>query len=581
MTDDNSREDVGRLRRIFGWLRARRGAIGLATLSGVLVFLSFPAWNLFPLAFIALIPVLLVTEKAARGRDALAWGWWMGLITNLGGFYWVAGMLEVYGFLPRPISIGLYAALCAQQGITWALAFGAGRWATLRGAPIWLAYPAALAVAEIANPLIFPWYFGNSQYLDAPFIQVAELGGVTLLSASLVLANVAILELATAASSRRRPLRWALVSAAVICAQFVYGFVRISQVEARIEAADSVRVGAVQANIGIYEKSDPESLLASLLLHQQISAELAAEGAELILWPETAYAPPAYFSTNDGPPRLDRRLMRDATALPPSSLPLPPRGEPEVELASLEELVPPQRGFDVPLITGTLMWRYRTEEEAAAAPTRRGNPYPIEIFNSAMLLGPDGAVLGTYDKTLRMIFSEYVPGGYAFYRLTGLSLYDMIPGAGDFQRGSPSMGFDVPVDGGTVRVGVMICYEDIMPAFGRAIHPGGPELIVNLTNDAWFLDTAEPELHLALSVFRSIEQRTTLIRATNTGISAVIDPVGRVVAATPTFEEATLLEDVPRMAGARTPFMRIGNWPSWGSALILLGIGIRHRRRAS
>ena len=580
MTDAQSTPAPGRAKRLAQWLVGRRNAFALATLSGVFVFLSFPAWNLFPLAFVALIPAIFVAEQAPRGRYALGWGWWMGLVTNLGGFYWVAGMLEVYGFLPRPVSLALYVALCAQQAITWGLAFGAGRWATLQGAPRWLAYPAALAAAEIANPLIFPWYFGNSQYLNAPFIQFAELGGVTLLSALLVLANVMIAELFGAVRAGRRPRRFALVAAALLVAQFVYGGVRIVQVEARIDEADSVRVGAVQANIGIYEKSDPESLLSSLRLHQELSAALADEGADLILWPETAYAPPAYFFATNGHPRLDRRLMRDATQLPSSGLPLPAEGAPESELATLEELVPPQRGYDVPLITGTLMWRFRTEEEAQAAPTRRGRPYPIEIFNSAMLLGPDGEVLGTYDKTLRMIFSEYVPGGYAFYRLTGLSLYDMIPGAGDFQRGSPSMGFDVPVDDELVRVGVMICYEDIMPAFGRAIHEGGPELIVNLTNDAWFLDTAEPELHMALSVFRSVEQRTTLIRATNTGISAVIDPVGRVVARTSTFEQATLLEDVPRLRSAQTPFMVIGNWPSWGSALLLFAIGVRHRRQA-
>jgi apolipoprotein N-acyltransferase len=271
--------------------------------------------------------------------------------------------------------------------------------------------------------------------------------------------------------------------------------------------------------------------------------------------------------------------MKSATQLPPSRAPLPPAGEPDAEDLGYEDLVPPQRGFSTPLITGTLFWRFRTADEAEAAPTRRGRPYPVEIFNSAMLLDSEGRIVDVYDKTLRMIFSEYVPGGYAFYRLTGISLYDVIPGAGDFQRGAPSMGFDVPLESGTARVGVMICYEDIMGSFGRAIHSGGPEMIVNLTNDAWFLDTAEPELHLALSVFRTVEQRTSLIRATNTGISAVIDPTGRIVAQTASHKPAVLLYDVPRMRGAQTPFMVFGNWPSACALVVLVITGLVHRRR--
>ena len=564
---------------MLNWIARSRGRFVVATLSGVLVFLSFPAWNVFPAAFLALVPMLALAESRGTARAALGWGWWMGLITNLGGFYWVAGMLKVYGFMPWSISIGLYALLCAQQGLTWAFAFGAGRWMTLRGAPLWLAYPSGIAIAEVANPLIFPWYFGNSQYLNLPFIQVAELGGVTLLSALLVLANVGLLEVYRWRRCGGPRPKLALAVAGVLALQFIYGGVRLAQVQSQIDQAESLRVGAVQANIGIYEKSDPESLLRSLLLHQQLSAQLESDGADLILWPETAYAPPAYFFAEDGPPQLERRLMRSATSLPPSTAPLPALGELDAAELHLADLVPPHRGFSTPLITGTLMWRFRTAEEAEAAPTRRGRPYPIEIFNSAMLLDGEGRVVDQYDKTLRMIFSEYVPGGYAFYRFTGISLYDMIPGAGDFQRGEPSLGFDLPLEAGTARIGVMICYEDIMPSFGRAIHPGAPEMIVNLTNDAWFLDTAEPELHMALSVFRSVEQRTSLIRATNTGISAVIDPRGAVVAQTGTHVEAVLLHDVPRMQASRTLFMRLGNWPTVAALCVLIGTAIRARRR--
>ncbi len=576
--DENKAKPPGRLKRFGAWAIGSRRTLSLATASGVLVFMSFPAWNFFPLAFFALVPMLLVAERASRARHALGWGWWMGFITNLGGFYWIAPMLKVYGFMPWSVTLILHGALCAQQALTWALVFWLGRWMTRRNAPMWLAYPAAIAVAETVNPLIFPWYFGNSQYLNLPFIQAAELGGVQLLSSMLVLANVAVFAAWKWKYGGGQFPRFAGVVAAILALQMLYGGIRIAQIDAEVAAAPTVQVGVVQANIGIYTKTDQSSLLQNLLLHQELSAELEAQGAELIIWPETAYGPPAYFAEGEGPPELSRILRRDSTRLPPSSAPLPTPENPGPATARLADLVPPQRGFTTPLITGTLFWRIRTDEEAALAPTRRGAPVSIELFNSAMLLDEEGIVLGTYDKTLRMIFSEYLPGAYALFRLTGFSIYDYVPMAGDFLAGQPTDGFVLPLNGEEIPIGIMICYEDIMPSFGRAIHSGAPEFIVNVTNDAWFLDTAEPELHLALSVFRTIEQRTSLIRSTNTGISAVMDPVGRVVAETETFVQTTLLHDVVRLKATTTPFMRLGNWSAWLGALVLAGVGLRTRR---
>jgi apolipoprotein N-acyltransferase len=372
-----------------------------------------------------------------------------------------------------------------------------------------------------------------------------------------------------------------LAAAAILVAQFIYGGVRVAQIDARVAMAPTIAVGLVQANIGIYTKTDSASLLENVLLHQELSADLEERGAELIIWPETAYGPPAYYAEGDDPPTLSRVLLRDSTRLPPSSLPLPSAESPGPATSRLADLVPPQRGFTTPLLTGTLFWQFRTDEERANAPTRGGTTVPIDIFNSAALLDEDGFVLGTYDKTYRMIFSEYLPGAYALFRLTGFSIYEVIPVAGDFRAGAPTDGLVLPFEGEDIRIGIMICYEDIMPSFGRAIHAGRPEFIVNITNDAWFLDTSEPELHLALSVFRTIEQRTSLIRSTNTGISAVMDPVGRVVASTDTFVKTTLLHEVPRLAATTTPFMLLGNWPGWLGGLTLLGVAIHARRKKS
>ncbi|MFT6400334.1 MAG: apolipoprotein N-acyltransferase, partial [Bradymonadia bacterium] len=224
----------GRIKRFVAWAKSSRRKTALASVSGVLIFMSFPAWNFFPLAFIALLPILLVAEKSDKARHAFGWAWWMGFITNLGGFYWIAPMLKVYGFLPWSVTLILYGMLCAQQALTWALVFGLGRWMTARNAPLWLAYPAAITLAESVNPQIFPWYFGNSQYLNLPFIQAAELGGVQLLSAALVLSNILLLSLWRWRSMGGRVPRPVLAAAAILVAQFIYGGVRVAQIDARV-----------------------------------------------------------------------------------------------------------------------------------------------------------------------------------------------------------------------------------------------------------------------------------------------------------------------------------------------------------
>lgn len=576
---------TSRVRKLLAWLKSRPGAlwtlrsdIAWATLSGVAVFLSFPAWNVFPLAFCAVIPLLVVCERASW-KTAFGLAWWMGLVTNLGGFYWVINLLQDYGYMPWSLSAFLYLLLCMQQALVWSCAIGVGRAATLRGVPALPAYVTGIVLSESLIPLIFPWHFGNSQSLNYAFIQSAELGGVVWLSALLMVANFAVWGLFQAARSRRRPSAGVALACAAIVANFAYGAIRIPQVEADIAAAPTLNVGLVQANIGIYEKGDSREEPSQLIAHQRLSALLEGQGAELIVWPETAYSAPQYaFTLDDGDLRLGGMLARDATSLPPSQSPLPSSAEEDaIARVPPDQRYAPQRGFTTPLLAGVVMLSQTDDARAASTPPRGGSPRRYDVHNAAMLLDSDGVVLGSYDKTYRMVFSEYVPGGHWLWSTFGINLYDMIPAAGDFYPGVPTDGLLLPTDDGDVRIGIMICYEDIMPDFGRAIHSGRPEMLLNLTNDAWFGDTAEPELHLALSVFRAIEQRTTLVRSTNTGISAFIDPTGRIVASTPTFEEATLLHPVPRM-NTTTLYMRLGNWV-FGGALLWLALAWGWARR--
>jgi apolipoprotein N-acyltransferase len=132
---------------------------------------------------------------------------------------------------------------------------------------------------------------------------------------------------------------------------------------------------------------------------------------------------------------------------------------------------------------------------------------------------------------------------------------------------------------GPYRIGVLICYEDILPGFARrVVRETRPHLLVNLTNDAWFGDTNEPWIHLALAKLRAVEHRRFLARATNTGVSAVIDPAGRVVTRSGTFTRETLQAEVA-LLDTTTVYARVGDWPSWAAVLAVTVLASFPRRR--
>jgi apolipoprotein N-acyltransferase len=174
------------------------------------------------------------------------------------------------------------------------------------------------------------------------------------------------------------------------------------------------------------------------------------------------------------------------------------------------------------------------------------------------------------------MFGEYLPLGETFP-----ILYKWSPNSGQFTAGTTLDPLRIIQGGAEHRVTTLICYEDIIPAFTRAaVNHADPEMLVNMTNDAWFGDSTEPWEHLALAKFRAIEHRKYLIRSTNSGVSAIIDPVGRVVAQTSTMTQETLLETVHWLAGGRTLYGLIGDGLWWLVALSAT-VGAFVRRRAS
>jgi apolipoprotein N-acyltransferase len=203
-------------------------------------------------------------------------------------------------------------------------------------------------------------------------------------------------------------------------------------------------------------------------------------------------------------------------------------------------------------------------------------------FNSAILLDADGRAAGHYDKVRLLAFGEYIPGIETFPWLRKL----LPPGTGRFTAGKGPALLNLPGPGGrTWKLGPVICYEDILQGFLRGVGQLHPNLLVNLTSDSWFGAATEPWEHLALAVFASVELRVSMVRAVNSGVSAFIDPNGRLVEKTyatdpyrnPRSEDG-LLVAAPWMPGAHTVYVAVGNLFAYlcvAATLILFGVAAR------
>ncbi len=572
----------------------------VAAICGTGVFLSFPRWDVYLLLIPALAVLWYRGAQVSRTR-----AFWMGLVagtvTNIGGFYWVVGLLRDFTGMPDALNMLLYVLLCAQQGALFAVAMLLAKSVKGRAFEMPFVFALAFLVVDSWWPMIFKWYLGNSQYLNHAVAQLAELGGVPMVTAW-VLAASAVVSAALLGWRRRGQgeagpsvtRHWAVWTSLILFCGALWGALRMAQIDARQAAAPTHRIGLVEANVGIFEKTDPRLFRNNLLIHQNLSAELERQGVQLIVWPETAYMERDFVGTSEPVESLEQArararllglLPRDIAWLPPSDAPLvASRDDDQRAGAPPQDTLPPQRGFRTPLLTGAVFVRMFTEEESMAAPPRgSGNRRSYGIYNSAMLLDADGRVLDVYDKNVLMPFSESVPLGRTLWNMFGINLYAVIPASGEMERGVPmEQAFELPAaDGQSYRAGVLICYEDIMAHMNRLlVARTEPHVIINVTNDAWFGKTSEPYLHLALATFRAIESRRWLVRSTNTGVSCFVDANGRVVSETSLDDAETLIEDVPMMPPARTMFAMLGHWIVWVAALALLRLWWSFRRRA-
>jgi len=435
-----------------GWI----WRLGLSGVGGVAVFLAFPTFDLWPLAWVAMVPTLFAVEGLSPKRHFWL-GLWAGFITNLGGFYWMTGMLMDFGHLPWAISFALNALLAVYQGLVFALWL----WllARLRAKSklgTWLLAPMAYVAAEFAIWFLFPWFYANSQYLAIPMIQICELGGVMLLSFLLVAANGALFDGLRALMAKRRKPAIILLAAWLLVplVNAGYGLLRMHMVDGQVAEATKLRVGMVEADVGIRGKEDRRKIDDNLVRNQRLSVDLARQGAELIVWPETAYPSQGVYARVPGQSEFRRYgiMPRNVVAVAQSSLAPPEHASEDRRLrVSREDIKVPQRGFTTPLLFGALTYRENPESRSVRHPG-------MDFLNTAILIDDKGEVLGVYDKVHRLMFGEYVPFSEYFPQI-----YEWVPEAGDLSKGTEVKSLPFR----DFKLGIMVCYEDILPAFGR------------------------------------------------------------------------------------------------------------------
>ncbi|MBS0013989.1 MAG: apolipoprotein N-acyltransferase [Desulfobacterales bacterium] len=490
--------------------------------------------------------LLLAGICRVRGRAAFLLGLLAGFVHYLLLLYWLVPTMHRYG--PMSVWLSFFALLLLAFYL--ALYTGVFAWAVtfVPVRPVFLVVwvPVCWVALEYAKTFLFtgfPWGLaGYSQYRYPVLIQSADLFGVYGVSFFVCAVSACFFLIFMHLFHGRwqnRPVgRGAAIAGLLLAAGFFaanggYGMFRLAQQDGAARPAGQLRVSVIQANIEQSLKWDDAYVETILDKYIRLSLSAGEKQPDLVVWPETAV--PFYFF-NDA--QRTRRVLDTAERM------------------------------KTPLLAGVPA--YERQEDSGG----------LDLFNSAYLIDHRGRVAGRYDKVHLVPFGEYVPLK-KWLPFVG----KIVPETGDFSPGRPGHLLSVGNPDTGADMGVQICYEIIFPHLSAAMARAGANVLVNITNDAWFGDTSAPFQHFSMAVFRAVENRRPVVRAANTGISGFIDPAGRIRASSGVFQTTSLTRDVTLAGGklgfyTRYPHLLPGLCAVAALVLVLAGLrkGLRTRR---
>jgi apolipoprotein N-acyltransferase len=567
---------LSRLGRADWWLYV------LAAMAGLATALALPRLGYWPLALVGLVPLFTAINNSSFSR-AFRLGLTAGFVHFLFMVSWLPRTMELYAGVHwslcylAPVVLALYLALF------WALFAGFYAWAVARGVPGLLAGPVFFTAAEVLRGWAFTGFawmpLGNLLAPAREMIQAADLIGVYGLSFLAVVINYGLYQALVRPAGRRSAAFHLALSVALAAFLLVYGQIRIGQVDRAGLAGPAVLVSVVQGNIPPQMKHDrrPHNIRRSIDTYGRLTLALQSEAAAVGRWVTewVPLEPPSWIS---GP----HLVIWPETALVFAFSVEPRNLWQQRSLGYSRRVMTWTRDQNTWLLVGNV-----AVEQLQDLKKVKHWRDAIAVYNRATLIDSLGREAGHYDKVHLVPFGEYLPWSWLIGWLRNLSA-----NIGHFHAGQKGRLLRVwlvprkalarlgssqpktPGPGPTHRVppagrfflGVLICYESIFPDLARAQVARGANLLVNITNDAWFGLTSAPYQHLAHMVLRAVENRRPVARAANTGISGFIDPAGRPFNRTEleTVDARTAL--IPVLAG-QTFFTRFGHYFDWLSVL--------------
>jgi apolipoprotein N-acyltransferase len=515
-------------------------AWSLVSLSSLLQILIFPLPGLYVLSWVAFAPLIVallrarpagaleidgaINLQAAKPGQAFLLAYVSGILWYAGTCYWIYNTMHEYGGLSVPLALLALFLFCLYLALYHGLfglllSFAVDRGRDNRRALV--AAPFLWVAVELARTRVtgFPWnLLGTAQVDNISLSRITTWTGVYGVSFEIMLVNVAVAAAFLVPRKKRRTLLIASVAAAAV-----------------LQAGRLVEAPALPADH------------AALLLQENIPAQAN--------WTRDAF----------------ERTLRELTDLSAKTVAADSSPAPDSKPGKVDFIVWPES--PAPFFASDPLFRNPLSEMAQAThiwvvtgaigstPAMQGGKSASQIFNSAALVSPTGEWTARYDKVHLVPFGEYLPFPQLFSFAGGLTKE-----VGEFQSGASR----APLDAGSTRLGVFICYESVFPGEVREFANQGAQVLVNLSNDGWYGDSGAYAQHLNQTRMRAIENDRWILSATNTGVTASIDPYGRIVARLPRKERSALVAPYA-LTSVTTFYTRHGDWFCWLCAIISAG----------